>query len=110
MGNSVYVPDNWVIVKLDCPEPHYRVLSGWSGGYFQGSSWRLNSGIVRVEEDDNSYKFYGASGSSYTCHKECYGIRMNTAGVWAQLQQIHGDLVSLLEEDTNFIGIDWIIK
>ena len=29
-----YNPDNWVIIKIKGDDPHYRVLAGWSGGYF----------------------------------------------------------------------------
>ena len=55
---SNYTPDNWVVIKMDGDEPHYRVLAGWSGGYLDGNSWKMNSGIVRVEMDGNYYHFY----------------------------------------------------
>ena len=115
---SDYTPDNWVVVKMKGDTPHYRVLAGWSGGYLNGDSWRMNSGIVRVEEEiikyneDYSahvYHFYGSSGSCYTCGKNTYGLRMNNAGVWNQLEQLHGDKVELMPEETDWINMDWII-
>lgn len=50
-----YTPDNWVVIKCKGDDPHYRILAGWSGGYTTGTSWRMNSGITRVEETDDAY-------------------------------------------------------
>jgi hypothetical protein len=107
---SNYRPDNWVVIKFKGDDPHYRVLAGWSGGYLDGDSWRMNSGITEVTEDDNSYHFTGSSGSTYSCGKESYGLRMNNAHIWDKLQELHGDKVELIPEDTDWINIDWIIK
>ena len=107
---SNYWPDNWVVIKLKGDDPHYRVLAGWSGGYTIGDSWRMNSGITKVTEDDSSYHFSGSSGSTYSCGKQAYGLRMNNAYVWNQLQERHGDKVELMPEDTDWMNIDWIIK
>lgn len=119
---KVYIPDNWVVVKLKGDDPHYRVLAGWSGGYTSGDSWRMNSGIVRVEESSETFEtndriyiveyfdFYGSSGSCYSCNKRAYGLRMNTAGVWKRLQDLHGDKVELMPEETKWLQHDWIIE
>jgi hypothetical protein len=107
---GTYYPDNWVIIKLKGSDPHYRVLAGWSGGYTQGSSWQLNSGITRVEETENEYLFYGSSGSCYVCGKSSYCLRTNNAYVWNQLEEQHGDLVELMDENTDWMTVDWIIK
>jgi hypothetical protein len=107
---SNYWPDNWVIIKLKGDDPHYRVLAGWSGGYATGDSWRMNSGITAVEEDEHHFYFYGSSGSCYQCHKESYGLRMNNAYVWNALQEKHGDKVDLMPEDTDWKSVDWIIQ
>ena len=110
MEMSNYNPDNWVVIKMDGDDPHYRVLAGWSGGYLYGNSWRMNSGITRVEDAGDCYKFYGSSGSYYSCDKESYCIRMNNAHIWAQLQEQHGDKVKMLDEETDWLEMDWIIK
>ena len=104
-----YFPDNWVVIKIKGDDPHYRVLAGWSGGYLDGDSWRMNSGITKVEETDDHFLFYGSSGSCYTCHRESYGLRMNNAGVFNQLEQLHGDKVELMDENTDWHAVDWII-
>ena len=103
-------PDNWVVIKIKGDNPHYRVLAGWSGGYTTGSSWKLNSGITEVDEDDKSYTFKGSSGSAYTCGKESYGLRMNNAYVWNHLKEKHGGKVELMDEDTDWLSVDWGIE
>jgi hypothetical protein len=119
---SVYAPDNWVVIFLNGDDPHYRVLSGWSGGYATGDSWRMNSGIIKCKKSSETfdingkirtaefYNFYGSSGSVYKCHKDTYGLRMNNAGIWNQLEQKYGDKVQLMDENTNWLQMDWIIK
>ena len=84
-----YTPDNWVVIKITHvgSEPVYKVLSGWSGGYAFGDAWRLNSGIVEVEEDSDAWHFYGHSGSCYVCGKGRYGMRMNIAFIWEQFKE-----------------------
>lgn len=106
---SEYYPDNWVVIKL--PD-HYRILAGWSGGYTTGDSWRINSGITKVEQDPddaNSLIFYGSPGSAYFCHKDVYCLRKNNAYVWSQLQEKYGDKVSIMPEDTDWFFVDWLI-
>ena len=105
----MYKPDNWVVLKVKGKDPHYRVLAGWSGSYLEGSSWRMNSGITKVEEDDKAYYFSGSSGSTYRCGKKSYGLRMNNAYVWDDLSNRYGDMVEMLTEDTNWNNMDWII-
>lgn len=64
-----YTCDNWVVIKMKGDDPHYRLLVGTSGGYLDGDSWRINSGITKVQEDEAFYYFYGSSGSRYRCGK-----------------------------------------
>ena len=104
-----YFPDNWVVVKF--PD-HYRVLAGWSGGYTTGDSWRMNSGITKVDQDPNNENhliFYGSSGSTYFCYKGAYCLRNNNAYVWSQLKEKYGDQVEIMPEDTDWFSVDWLI-
>ena len=112
VSGHIYTPDNWVVIKINGPTPHYRVLGGWSGGYLDGDSWRMNSGIVRVEDDvaGHCFRFYGSSGSCYVCRKHSYTLRMNTAPTWEGLKAKFGDKVELMPEDTDWMKMDWIIK
>jgi hypothetical protein len=105
-----YYPDNWVIIKITNDDPHYRVLAGWSGGYLNGNSWRMNSGITDVSETSDAFVFKGASGSRYVCGKECYGIRVNNVYIWDKLRSIYGEKVEMMPEETDWSKLEWIIK
>ena len=105
-----YTCDNWVVIKFNTEEHgiFYKLLVGTSGGYLDGDSWRMNSGITRVEEDKECYYFYGYSGSRYRCYKESYTLRMNNAHIWTQLQGMHDDKVEMMSEDTDWMNMDWM--
>lgn len=66
------VPDVWVVLKIEKPdqEPIYKILAGWMGGYLHGDSWKINSGITKVEESGPYWLVSGYSGSIYKCAKE----------------------------------------
>jgi hypothetical protein len=108
---SYYQPDCWVVLKL--PEC-YKVLAGWSGGYLDGSAWRLNSGITRVEKnvdwkDEEYFVFYGHTGSEYWCHPETYMLKMPMAGIYNHLKEEHQDHALLMPEDTDWMNMEWKI-
>jgi hypothetical protein len=72
---SEYKPDRWIVLKIaDGDKVGYKVMGGWYGGYLGSNSWRINSGISKVELDGDTYKFHGNSGSVYVCHKDAYGM------------------------------------
>jgi len=110
IGIVDYTPDSWVVLKIKPGKgafPFYKVLAGWSGSYLHGDSWRLNSGINLVFDHEDEIHFYGHSGSNYICHKETYGLRTSTAGIFKQIQEIGNDLdgsakVELMPEDTDW--------
>ena len=120
-----YHPDSWVVIKIITEETlnssntayipgrtYYKVLGGWSGGYLHGSSWRLNSGINLVFDHEDEIHFYGHSGSNYICHKETYGLKMSTAGIFKRMQEIGTGLggsakVELMPEDTDWTNIKY---
>lgn len=102
-----YTPDNWVVIKMTHKDQtFYKVLGGWSGGYLNGSSWRLNSGVERVELDNDLYKFYGASGSVYNCHKNGYGLRTSNAYAYASMKKTYPDQIEMLE-DCDWLQMEW---
>lgn len=103
---SEYLPDNWVVLKINHKgKTLYKVLAGWSGGYLDGDSWRMNSGITRVEDHETYYSFYGYSGSVYKVWKGQYCLRMNNAGIYNKLKEQFGDAVELMPEDTNWMEL-----
>lgn len=108
MNNS----DNWVVLKIQVDpqqEPFYKLLQGWSGGYTTGDSWHINSGITKVAEDEDTYTFFGASGSEYCVNKTSYGVRMNIAGVLASLQGKYPNCIEVMP-DCDWGEFKWSTK
>ena len=87
MANQ-YTPDQWIVVELTQGDTTVRkVLAGWWGGYLNGDSWRLSSGITDIEIDGDYYKIHNESGSVYTGHKNNYGVTGLSGGVLANWQE-----------------------
>ena len=108
-----YLPDRWVVVKIEpndnLSNMHYRVFASWKGGYLDGDSWKLNSGITEVVDGGKYYDFKGSSGSVYRCRKNSYG----TTGTGAlALHDItyrasgHSK-VTLVDEDTDWMKLQY---
>lgn len=102
-------PDSWVVLRISClDETIYKLLAGWSGGYLDGDYWQLNSGIVKVEEGTDFFRFHGRSGSLYHVSKHSYGLRMSTTPIYNKLKDIHKDNVILMPKNTNWSCIiEW---
>ncbi len=103
----MYTPDNYVIIKIiDNETVFYKLLVGWSGGYLDGDSWRMNSGITRVEETNTAFIFHSESGSTYNCGKLNYGLRFNNAYVWQRLKEKYGEKLELMDETTDWMKMN----
>jgi hypothetical protein len=82
----LYSPDSWLLLEItNDDETYYRVFGAWAGGYVNGDNWRLNSGVVSVDEDDTHYSFYGASGSVYRCRKGSHRLTAYCSCVVSQM-------------------------
>lgn len=109
---STYTPDTWVMIKFNHKgEDIYKILAGWSGSYLYGSSWKLNSGVTKVEVDGDYYLFHGSSGSVYQCHKNCYGFSGYTSQVYSNfVTDMEGRTdvtMEALDEDTDFLSLNY---
>lgn len=111
---SEYTPDTWVMVKFKFEnDTVYKILAGWGGSYLYGASWKLNSGVTKIEEDGQCYLFYGSSGSVYRCRKNCYGLSGYTAGILSSFEKKFEKYppevasIELMPEETNFMEIDY---
>lgn len=105
---SEYEPHNWVILKIDSEEygVYFKVLGGWSGGYLDGDSWRINSGIAKIEEEDEHYLFHGLTGSVYKCLKRNESLRFSMQGTYNTMKKEFGDKVNIVpvEEVIKILG------
>lgn len=73
---NIYNPDKWLLLEIT-PEDsgtYLKVFGTWGGGYLSGDSFRINSGIESITQDDEYYYFRGYSGSVYKCYKNSYGV------------------------------------
>jgi hypothetical protein len=91
---STYTPDTWHVLKLQRgSEVNYKVFAGWYGGYANGDSWRLSSGIVGVKQYSDRYEFINHSGSIYVCYLVCN-----------KLSQYQQEVLSLWQYDLDDSG------
>lgn len=97
-------PHAWVILKL--PDNQFKVFGTWSGGYLDRDRWQLNSGIEKVEEDDEYYYFIGYSGSCYKCLKKSYGtVSSFGQSVLSAILRSYEGSVELMEDREDWIGL-----
>jgi len=93
-------PDSWVIIEVNHEgEQFQKILSGWSGGYLHGDSWRMSSRIkeMNIGIDDDYITVHTESGSVYNLRKDYQGLRMSNAGIYNQLKEKFGDAVHIVE-------------
>ena len=93
-------PDSWVIIEVNHEgEQFQKILSGWSGSYMYGHSWRLSSRIkeIQIDIEDDYITVCTESGSTYNLRKESQGLRISNAGIYNQLKEKFGDAVEIVE-------------
>lgn len=103
-------PDKWMIIKITGRTPHYRLFGSWSGGYLGNDEWRMNSGIVGVEDDGTNYLVHGESGSVYICSKHGYGVTAYGYGIAKRYEEKLAPNFIILDEQPDFENMDWIIN
>ena len=100
---STYTPDTWVVLEFTDPSmttPVRKVFAGWYGGYTQGDSWQLNSGIAKVRQDNGYYEFDGYSGSVYCCKQADYrtsGFMQTVLERWTQKATVNIRILDIAE-------------
>lgn len=111
---SEYHPDKWCILKISQGNKvlSYRVFGSWYGGFAGSNSWKMNSGITQAipRFDDNTIIFQGASGSSYACHDQAYGLSMYSRGVLEGIKEhmeTKGVTLELMPENTDWFSLDY---
>lgn len=104
-----YKPNYWQVVKITSTEGKilYKVFVTWVGGYLDGDSWRMNSGIESVKVNDKIIEFSGYSGSVYKCllDEGLYRTSMYTQSVLDSMikkADLIGAKIEVLPFETNF--------
>lgn len=86
----LYTPDAWVVLKT-APDVH-KVLASWGGGFLDGDSWKLNSGITKIVETADAYEIHGWSGSVYRCMKTRERLSGYSSSVLANFKKAIPDI------------------
>ena len=106
-----HTPDGWSIISINnnVDNPFFKVFASWQGGYLDGDSYRFNSGITKVESDDDYYYFHGYSGSIYKCHKKGYGNHTSYArGIIETLissAEKEGIQIEIMDSSTDWLNL-----
>lgn len=104
---TTYTPDRWVVVKIPTDDgPVHKVFGSWAGGYLDGDSWKLNSGVRTVEADGELLLFHGFSGSVYRVHRDAYGATAWAGGVL--INMIKDSDIEVLEEDSDWMHLEGV--
>jgi len=107
-----YTPDKWIVVKIEGGKfpLTYKVFANWNGGYLDGDSWKLNSGITKVTKAKKHYNFKGFSGSVYKCHEKAYGMTCYGLTVIDNIinkSKEAGVTVEIMPDDTNWLDLSY---
>jgi hypothetical protein len=97
-------PDAWVILEIQDPihpgyPPRQKILSGWSGSYMYGDSWRMSSPVkqLNIKINQDFFTVDTESGSRYNLWKSRQGLRMSISGIYNELKEKFGDRVEIVE-------------
>ena len=93
-------PDAWVIIEVKTPAGQFqKILSGWSGSYLYGDSWRMSSPVkkLNIKVNQDFFTVDTESGSFYTLWKSRQGLRMSISGIYNELKEKFGDYVEIVE-------------
>lgn len=88
MSGREYIPDFWAVIKITDPEGkfYYKVLGCWGGSYLYGASWKLSSGVMSFDVQENGDVVSPQhSGSVYVMMNGREGMSGYGAGVFASM-------------------------
>lgn len=100
---TIYTPDRYILIKLSSGD--FKVLASWDGGYLEGDSWQLNSGIEKVTVCGTEVEFHGFSGSIYKVNKNSIGMNSMAKNVFANLKSLGCDRITFHEFAKEFTNI-----
>lgn len=103
-------PDKWVVLKIQHDnEIIYKLYATRLGGYLDGDAWQINSGICKIEIQNNIINFHGVSGSIYSCVLNTYGTSMYTQSILdniiEKVKQIDS-VIEILPENTDWLKLN----
>jgi len=99
------IPDKWVVIKItkEGKDTIYKVYAT-----FSDDNWRVNSGIMSVEQGDGHLIFIGYSGSRYICKDDCYGLSSYSGWVLSNMINRATEVdaeITILDYDHDFLNL-----
>lgn len=93
-----YSPDRWIAIRVPIDgKKVLKVFCTWAGGYLTGDSWRLNSGVEKIESEGDCWYATTHSGAVYRLYKDSYGIAgASNYNVLASLEEKFSDILEVL--------------
>ncbi len=100
----MYFPDAYRFIEIKQPDDTLliKIFSSWRGGYLHGDSWRINSGIIRIEEDGDEAFIHGYSGSVYCINRE------NPGSLTSFTSSVLNDLLDKLGDDARIVDYEYV--
>ena len=84
---NTYYPDKWELVKIKGKDMEfYKIFASFYGGFTNGDSWKISSGVIEVIEHEYHYSFINSSGSIYECNKDATGMSLYSSGIYETLK------------------------
>lgn len=100
---TTYRPEMWVVLEIKYQtQTIYKILTTSYGGYTQGDSWKLSSGIESLSIEGDDYVMPNSSGSIYYCPKNlmCYKMGSYTRSIyngWLQNEMVGRYQIRILD-------------
>ena len=81
--NHSYTPDCWCVLEFTRGNITIRkVFAGWYGGFTEGDSWKLSSGITESTDVGDHWRFKNHSGSVYICYKNAHSTTSQMSNIF----------------------------
>ena len=100
MQYADYIPDRWVLV--DWGDGQHAIISGWSGSYLYGSSWRRSSPISKVEKTEDGTFMVKTGSSVYQLNPGQIGYTVMSMGI---AQTMREKDVAIVDDEATVISI-----
>lgn len=99
---NTYTPNTWSILLFDSPTygKIHKVFAWWRGGYTQGDSWKLSSGMKDLVDEGGFYSSMQESGSIYKLYKKQEALSTYQIGIlggWKVQMEEQGGSVVIVE-------------
>jgi len=99
----MYSPTGYHFLKIpSTKEPSgfiYKIMGSWDGSYLSGESWRVSSGISKIEDKGSHLYVQGFSGSIYVVRKQGRGLNVYAMGVLQEVLSKAKGIISISTEE-----------